>query len=699
MADFYKQGGSYFTTSGQKVANPTELQNLAKAGGKEIAMPSVPTGATKISDPNYLKTAGLTEKDIFRQGKDIYRLPSINTTLDAEQVSPDVPEPEAVNDVSSYTAGIDTTIKGLEENIKKINEPLPQEQEISEIRKRQGELSEQKAKVQETALPKAEEFGYTQYTKELQSILPQIASLKAQYDNAEIAQEGRIGSASSIYGRQALIQRQRAVELAGLGAIAQAYQGNIQLATQTVKDMIDMELAPIQTRIDDQKWQIEQVYEQLTSAEQKKADSLNLVLAERQRLLDEEKDMKNNIAKTALEAAKNGADQATIEKIMNAKTYGEAIINSGQYLKTSTGTNWDTFVDESTGETKLVNKNTGEVKNIGNYNLGESDGEMFGLPTFNTRESNPGMNRSDRNNNPGNIKVSDYTKEFEGVVGVESSPAKDGGNFLIFESPEAGIDAIGRLLLEGNSYQGVNAETAIKKYNGNGSYGASDVGLNPNENFQSQIKDPTKLKAVANAIAKAEGFTGASVTPPDEVSGLVELVRTGQLTPKEALGQVSEKNRTILTEQLSKIEIEKVISSYTEEMKNRTLESVDELLTQVNPYTVGFGVLAKGIPTSQARSFAAQLDTLKANIAFGELTAMREASKTGGALGQVSDREGKLLANALGALDQGQSPEQFKAQLEKIKNSINKWKQEVNQYSSQSNISTVDLTDLNFKFE
>ena len=186
------------------------------------------------------------------------------------------------------------------------------------------------------------------------------------------------------------------------------------------------------------------------------------------------------------------------------------------------------------------------------------------------------------------------------------------------------------------------------------------------------------------------GKVDTTLQQPDEVIGLVELVRTGQLTPKEALGQVSEKNRNILTEQLSKIEIEKVISSYTEEMKNRTLESVDELLAQVNPYTVGFGVLVKGIPTSQARSFAAQLDTLKANIAFGELTAMREASKTGGALGQVSDREGKLLANALGALDQGQSPEQFKAQLEKIKICINKWTQEEYLYSSQYNISTVD---------
>ena len=704
--DFYKQGGSYFTTSGQKVANPTELQNLAKAGGKEIAMPSVPTGATKIASPDQLK--GLTEKDIFRQGQDIYRLPTINTTLDAEQVSPDVPEPEAVNDVSSYTAGIDTTIKGLEENIKKINEPLPQEQEISEIRKRQGELSEQKAQVQETALPKAEEFGYTQYTKELQALMPQIAKVKAEYDNAEIAQEGRVGSAASIYGRQALIQRQRAVELAGLSAIAQAYQGNIQLATQTAKDMIDMELAPIQTRIDDQKWQIEQVYEQLTSAEQKKADSLNLVLAERQRLLEEEKERKMNIANVGLVAAQNGADQATIEKIMNAKTYGEAIINSGQYLKTSTGTNWDTYVDEKTGETRLINKKTGEVVNPGqsdvaNGILVDGSGQAYDIASYAT-DPNHEINVQNALNKIGKF----YTiEDIDAYIKGESPESPITGEMIANASEKYGVswEMIAAIIKADSNFadprmndQGQISDKGARqrayRTMNPGNVGNVDSGANVQMNSWQDGVD-----AVAKNLAWRKTTVTQGQNIPSEVSALSELVRTGRLTEKEALDKVSKGNSKRLTEELAKISVEKIVSSYTEEMKNRTLESVDELLTQVNPYTVGFGVLVKGIPTSQARSFAAQLDTLKANIAFGELTAMREASKTGGALGQVSDREGKLLANALGALDQGQSPEQFKAQLEKIKNSINKWKQEVNQYSSQSNISTVDLTDLNFKFE
>jgi len=49
---------------------------------------------------------------------------------------------------------------------------------------------------------------------------------------------------------------------------------------------------------------------------------------------------------------------------------------------------------------------------------------------------------------------------------------------------------------------------------------------------------------------------------------------------------------------------------------------------------------------------------------------MRAASTTGGALGQVSDREGQLLMSALGALDQGQSPQAFREQLGIIKSSL-----------------------------
>lgn len=114
-------------------------------------------------------------------------------------------------------------------------------------------------------------------------------------------------------------------------------------------------------------------------------------------------------------------------------------------------------------------------------------------------------------------------------------------------------------------------------------------------------------------------------------------------------------------------------SPYSAERNTRTVQSVNELIGKVNRWTTGAGSLLSGIPETDARNFAAELDTLKANIAFNELTEMREASKTGGALGQVSNVELGLLTSALGALDAGQSPENLKAQLGKIRDSIDRW--------------------------
>lgn len=117
--------------------------------------------------------------------------------------------------------------------------------------------------------------------------------------------------------------------------------------------------------------------------------------------------------------------------------------------------------------------------------------------------------------------------------------------------------------------------------------------------------------------------------------------------------------------------------AYGEERTRRSLQSVAELknLVTTKGRNVAGGVsgLMSWLPETDARSFRAQLDTLKANITFNELTEMREASKTGGALGQVSDREGALLGASLGALDPNQSPQQLAAQLDKIGGSLQRW--------------------------
>lgn len=72
------------------------------------------------------------------------------------------------------------------------------------------------------------------------------------------------------------------------------------------------------------------------------------------------------------------------------------------------------------------------------------------------------------------------------------------------------------------------------------------------------------------------------------------------------------------------------------------------------------------IPGSDAANAQAKLDALKSQVGFSVLQNMRNNSPTGGALGQVSDRENEMLQNNLAALSRTQSGPEYRKQLQKI---------------------------------
>lgn len=88
---------------------------------------------------------------------------------------------------------------------------------------------------------------------------------------------------------------------------------------------------------------------------------------------------------------------------------------------------------------------------------------------------------------------------------------------------------------------------------------------------------------------------------------------------------------------------------------------VDTAMGQLdNWFTTGIsGATAAKVPGTSASDLRATLDTLKANLGFAELQAMREASPTGGALGSVAVQELQALQATVANL----SPEQSEAQL------------------------------------
>jgi hypothetical protein len=175
----------------------------------------------------------------------------------------------------------------------------------------------------------------------------------------------------------------------------------------------------------------------------------------------------------------------------------------------------------------------------------------FGLPLYDTQKSNPGVNRPNRNSNPGNIKASDWSVKLPGVIGVESNPASDGGNFLIFDSPQSGMAAIGALLQQGKSYKGVTAEKAIRAYSGGG-YGADAVGLDPSQDFQSQIASSDVLDGVVSSIAQREGFTAGTSGVSSDISAQVDAIMNGTLPPPNPAASRSSKATQSLFAELSR---------------------------------------------------------------------------------------------------------------------------------------------------
>lgn len=78
------------------------------------------------------------------------------------------------------------------------------------------------------------------------------------------------------------------------------------------------------------------------------------------------------------------------------------------------------------------------------------------------------------------------------------------------------------------------------------------------------------------------------------------------------------------------------------------------------------GNILKDVGGTAAADVRALTDTVRANIGFDRLQAMREASPTGGALGQVTERELAFLQATLGSLEQSQSEEQLLQNLDRL---------------------------------
>lgn len=102
--------------------------------------------------------------------------------------------------------------------------------------------------------------------------------------------------------------------------------------------------------------------------------------------------------------------------------------------------------------------------------------------------------------------------------------------------------------------------------------------------------------------------------------------------------------------------------------------TVDRVMARMGSLEAGIaGAALSKVPGTAAYDVARQIETIKANLGFQELQEMRAMSPTGGALGAIAVQELVALQSTVANLDIGQSEQQLKSNLGRIKSHYQRW--------------------------
>jgi hypothetical protein len=202
-------------------------------------------------------------------------------------------------------------------------------------------------------------------------------------------------------------------------------------------------------------------------------------------------------------------------------------------------------------------------------------------------------------------------------------------------------------------------------------------------------QDTRAIEASINAInadlniqplaAPTVGTDGAAVTPAGGVAaeGMSDLDRLYAQADKEqlVLGAVQPSTLAAIerastaAEQARQegVRTERNVGSAADQLAS--LDIVREAVEE-NPLTTTgfFGWTVRNIPGSSAYDLQGYVDTLIANAGFDRLTQMREESPTGGALGQVTVEELRMLQRTIASLDPNLSKDAFMTNLARFEN-------------------------------
>lgn len=313
-------------------------------------------------------------------------------------------------------------------------------------------------------------------------------------------------------------------------------------------------------------------------------------------------------------------------------------------------------VDPTTGNYRKVNgsifdtlQNIGNPKNHSIYPGGR--GEKFGSLDPLTQNQMMAESGGDPN------AVS--PKGAFGLMQIMPETGKDPGfgvTPLQNDSPEENL-RLGQDYMKALTDKYGDTKTALMAYN----WGSGNV-----DNWMKQGADPSKVPAeTRNYVEKiTRGLNIDALQPKTPIQSPPELEGNPAAKQKYLESAAGKLGEAAGTKQAEAPKAESSLRGYATKHQNVD-NTINEAIGKTGWLSAGALEGTKQVGGTPAANLEALLNTIAADSAFAELQAMRDASKTGGALGAISEKELALLTSAQAALSQKQSPDQLRANLKK----------------------------------
>lgn len=169
------------------------------------------------------------------------------------------------------------------------------------------------------------------YVADLSSIASQNLQGTLQQQGTATSELGRQVNLKDLNYNTIVAQQNVNIKRATNTAMINAVQGRVKSAQDYVQRALDLEFKPLESKIQYLETTLNTNRQNLSQAEQNK---LQYAIDQEKQTYQEGIQNKSDVYKVMLEAAKNGADNATLQQIQNTKDPQSAIAAAGTFLQT-----------------------------------------------------------------------------------------------------------------------------------------------------------------------------------------------------------------------------------------------------------------------------------------------------------------------------------------------------------------------------